>query len=120
MKPIEFPDKYGIVMSKPVWSEQELALARCYNFVISGDSESVSIIVDIRKTAKIAVINFLALSFRAMWESVMRKFEKDQIMERIDKMYLDRDESSDVICAGKIPYWSTLRSYQKESTIGYV
>lgn len=116
MKPIEFVDKYGIVMSKPIWSEQELALARCYNFVISGDSESVQIIVDIRRTAKIAVINFFALSFRAMWESVMRKFEKDQIVNKLDEIYSYCQTKSYEYGAEKLPdYWGILREYQKES-----
>ncbi len=120
MRPIEFPDQYRITMNKPVWSDQELALARCYNFKISAADGQYGILihVDIRRTAKIAIINFIALSFRALYESVMRKYEKEQIFEKIDQMYLDRDELSGDICSAAVSeYWSIMRAYQKESVI---
>lgn len=117
MKPVQFPDKYTITFHKAVWSEQELSLARCYDFEIISSPQSIVVKCNIKKTSHNAAINFLALSFRALIESPLREAERRSITDTIDHIYATMMTAREAIAKEKIKYWDRLRSYQRESVL---
>ncbi len=60
-------------MTKKLWSEGELILARCYNFKLDIDTgvaaETSTIEAEIKITSKRAMFEFIKLSFKNFSES---------------------------------------------------
>ena len=111
MKEITFKDRCTLSLSKHIWGEKEVYLARCLNFDVAGNI----INIDLRTTAIKALVEFLKYSFVDMMTTdhyaVYRKELSTEIKVRYDELRADFDNTY----LSFIPYAPRLRKVQGES-----
>lgn len=113
MKDIWFSSETEISMHKTLFSTNELSLANCIGF--THDVENSIIVADLRKTSKVAIIEFLKETFSRVWTSPSEELFKNSIIEQINNVYKNlyihfRDN---VLC--KLGYQDKLYKHQKEA-----
>jgi len=113
LKDVEFTKPYEITMHKKLWSEQELALAKC--MWLQHDVDNSIIIADLSKTTKTAVLEFLKVAFVRIMEHPSEEAFKNDFLARIEAAYEKLYRLIGEKYFPKLGYADKLYNHQKEA-----
>lgn len=112
-KDVIFTEEFEITMFKVLWSDNEIAFAKCLSFDV--DIEHSIIICNLMVTNKISIIEFIKESFSRMWNHPSETQFKEALIQNIDSAY-ERMYSAFVSqYSSKLDYWEQMFVHQKDS-----
>lgn len=104
----------AVRFEKRLWDKSELLLAKCYNFHMVDTKEDTTVITAyVWQTSKMAMYEFIRLSFKSFSESAAREQERNDFYQALDNIWAQRDAYVDELLGKRIPYTETLYQHQK-------
>lgn len=113
MQDIQLFDDGKIIFSKRLWAENELLLARCYNFQINHETNEVTAFLI--TTFKKAIYEFVKLAFRNFSESLNETERRDAFYSKLEDLYIQKDAAAEAIMRSSLPYFDKLYSHQGDT-----
>lgn len=108
---ISIPNK--VIMQKRLWSDQELALAKCFWFDI--DIEKFTITADLTMTTRTSIVEFLNVAFSRIMTHPSEEHFKQQVLSKIDNDIHAMRQEFDNTMLKNLGYEKKLYSHQVEA-----
>lgn len=112
-KDIVFTGDFEITMHKTLWSDNELALAKCLSF--THNINESTIVVDLRVTNKVSIIEFIKESFQRVWNHAAEEYFKASLLCNIEESYNTLYGLFSAEILPKLGYQGILYQHQKDS-----
>lgn len=113
LKDIDISIQNKVIMQKRLWSDQELALAKCFWFDINIEASTIT--ADMRMTTRTSIVEFLNIAFPRVMTNPSEEDFKDKVLTKIDfDIYLMREEFNNTTLKN-LGYESKLYSHQSEA-----
>jgi len=82
LKDIDISVQNKVIMQKRLWSDQELALAKCFWFDINLEASTIT--ADMRMTTKTSITEFLNIAFPRVMTNPIEEGFKNKVLAKID------------------------------------
>lgn len=113
LKDIQFICDHELIMHKQLWSQNEVALARCLNF--THDENESTIKCDLTVTSEVSIIEFIKESFPRVWNHPSEVEFKEWLLMNLDSQYSRMQEIFHDNILSKLGYEDKLYHHQKDS-----
>lgn len=108
MKEITFRERYILSLTRRVWNDDIIHLAKCLNFEVIDNV----ILIDFRITAIKALVEFLKYSYPEMMTSPTYEVYKTELSREVKIRYDELMADFQSTCMSRVPYADAMRQYQ--------
>lgn len=106
-------DNYIVTMRKPLWSDEDIALARAMWFDVNEHTGLIT--ADMRVTFRRALMNFIQHAYPFFMNGEHYALERDYLTKEINTRYLEMTKKIMLHHASILPYYDRFWKHQKQA-----